>query len=78
MKYYAKINIGKRKFTLYEGRRRFVHNLVQKRAEYSGCQVIVTDYVEIEPGSQKEIICKEGEKLRPTEKIASVLEMGEQ
>ena len=35
-----------------------MHNLVQKRAEYSGCQVIVTDYVEREPGSQKEIKCK--------------------
>ena len=58
MKYSAKINIGKRKLTLYEGRRRSVHNLVQKRAEYSGCQVIVTDYVEMEPGSQKEIKCK--------------------
>ena len=57
MKYSAKINIEK-KLTLYEGRRRSVHNLVQKRAEYSGRQVIVTDYVEMEPGSQKEIKCK--------------------
>ena len=58
MKYSAKINIGKRKLTLYEGRRQSLHNLVQKGAEYSGCQVIVTDYVEMEPGSHKEIKCK--------------------
>ena len=35
-----------------------MHDLVQKKAEYSGCQVIVTDYVEMEPGSQKDIIFK--------------------
>ena len=58
MKYSAKINVGKRKLTLDKGIRRSVHNLVQKRADYSGCQVIVTDHIEMEPGSQKEIIFK--------------------
>ena len=37
---------------------------MQKRAEYSDCQVIVTDHIGIELGSQKEIICKVREEVK--------------
>ena len=50
MKYGATINLAKGKLALCDGRRQTVHALVKGSEEYSDCQLIVTDYVEMGPG----------------------------
>ena len=56
-KYGAKINLAKEKVTLCDGRRQTVHALVKGGIEYSDCQLIVTDYIELEPGSHQNTKC---------------------
>ena len=50
MKYGATINLVKGKLTRCDGRKQTVHALVKGSMKYCDCQLIVTYYIEMEPG----------------------------